>query len=99
MPNNQAGVGARGRGRPKGSPNRITKAIRDVLSTVLEDAESEKRLRELRDADNPIDRATFWRLASKLIPAELHAKVESHVRLQVVDLSDQRKDPDGLAEG
>lgn len=99
MPRPVKGERTPGSGRAPGTPNKTTRAIKEVLAKILEEPRSEQKLRELRDADNPIDRATFWRLAGKLIPAEVHAKVEAQTRLTVVDLSDQRKDPDGLAEG
>lgn len=92
MTTNGAGVGNRGRGRPKGSPNRTTKAIKDVLTKVLEEHQSEVRLRDLRDSDDATDRSTFWRIAAKLIPSEVSAKVEQTTRLRLIDLSDQRKD-------
>lgn len=60
-------------GRRPGTPNKSTRAIRDVLVSVLSDPECEDRLRALRDSPEAADRSTFWRIASRLIPNEVSA--------------------------
>lgn len=62
---------AKGRGRPKGSPNKTTKALKDMILTALSDAGGEKYL--LAQAhDNP---SAFLSLIGKVLPAELKAEL------------------------
>lgn len=63
-------------GRRPGTPNKITRRIKETLEVVLSEPESEIRLRALRDSEEPADRATFWRLASRLVPSEVSATIE-----------------------
>lgn len=65
-----------GSGRAPGTPNRITRMIKESLEAVLTEPESGKRLRALRDAKEPADRATSWRLASRLVPTEVATRAE-----------------------
>lgn len=89
-----------GSGRAPGTRNHVTRQIKAVLEAVLDEPETEARLRELRDSDEPADRATFWRIAGRCVPNEIAAKVEQETRLRVIDLSDERKDDDdGMAQG
>lgn len=92
MPRPKKGERTPGSGRAVGTPNKITRQLKAILSEVLEEPETEARLRELRDSEEPADRSTFWRLAGRLVPNEIAAKVEMETRLRVIDLSDQRKD-------
>ena len=86
-------------GRKKGTPNKTTRVIKTILAEILEEPKSEQKLRELRDSAEPSDRATFWRIAGKLVPSEVAAEIRG-MTVKLVDLSDQRKDgDDGLAEG
>lgn len=98
MPRPIKGERTPGSGRAPGTPNKTTRAIKEILARILEEPRSEQKLRELRDSDEPSDRATFWRIASKLVPAEVTAEIRGTM-VNLVDLSDQRGDDDGLAEG
>lgn len=79
-------------GRRKGTPNAVTRRVKETLEAVLAEPETEERLRALRDSDEPADRSTFWRLAGRCVPNEIAAKVESETTLRVIDRSDQRRD-------
>ena len=86
-----------GSGRKKGTPNRLTKAFKDLLADVLAEEKTLTKLRALRDSGSAIDRSTFWRLAGKFVPV----KVESNglLTLKVVDYSDQaEREGDGNGE-
>lgn len=85
-------------GRRKGTLNVATLEFKDTLARILAEPKTEGKLRDLLDSDDPADRATFWRMAAKFVPAKVEAEVRGTM-IQLVDLSDQRKDDDGLAEG
>ena len=74
-----------GSGRAKGTVNKTTAQVREALVEAFERKGGVEYLMRLEDE-------TFSRLLTKLIPAEVHAKVDAQTRLTVVDLSDQRKD-------
>lgn len=66
---------ARGRktgGRKRGTPNRATKALRDMVLEALDAAGGVDYLRDVATADP----ATFCRLLLKLMPQEVEAKVQ-----------------------
>lgn len=87
-----------GAGRQKGTPNRVTRRVKETLEAVLAESETEERLRALRDSDESADRSTFWRLAGRCVPNEIAAKVDAGIRLKVVDRSDSApigRDDDG----
>jgi len=77
-------------GRRPGSPNRVTRAFKEILAaTLVDDPETTTdRLLALRDSGEAVDRSTYWRMAARFIPNELAAKVENNVSLRVVDRSD-----------
>lgn len=74
-------------GRRKGTPNKATRAFNEALTAILEEPETEGKLRDLRDSDDAIDRSTFWRIAAKRVPALVEAKVESTALVEIIDLS------------
>lgn len=76
-----------GSGRKKGTPNRLTKAFKDLLADVLAEEKTLTKLRALRDSPSAIDRSTFWRLAGKFLPTKIEG--EGLLTLKVVDYSDQ----------
>ena len=62
-----------GMGRPKGSPNKITKTIREALEAAFHEAGAEEYL--LRQAEaNP---QAFMTLLAKLLPAQIQAEVST----------------------
>jgi len=75
--------GEPGPGRPPGSPNKTTRAVKDALMRALE-AESEDGgeafFASLRDSDPK----TFATLVSKLIPTESKLSGDSDVPLVIV---------------
>ena len=68
----------KGSGRVKGTPNKLTASFKEVMSRVLFDdpAKTEKKLIELRDSHEAADRATFWRMATKMLPQQIDLKGE-----------------------
>ena len=72
-----------GKGRKKGIPNKITKALKDMILGALDDAGGQDYL--LRQADeNPV---AFMMLLGKVIPKEIDAKLEhsGKVIIEIVD--------------
>lgn len=84
-----------GSGRAKGSPNKFTRVFMEAITAVLEEPETEVKLRELRDSDDSTDRRTFWTLAGNRVPKIIEAKVENLVTARIIDLSSEREDSDG----
>lgn len=84
-------------GRKAGTQNVVNQTFKDLLARVVAEPENEPLLRELRDSDESVDRATYWRLAGKFVPQVIEAHVTGDVILRVVDRSDARKDDDGVA--
>lgn len=64
-------IGNRGKGRPKGSKNIATKAIKDMILGALDDAGGQKYLLE-QARNNP---SAFLTLIGKVIPQDVNAKV------------------------
>ena len=84
-------------GRKPGSPNKITRDLRNLFQSVLETPSedgttSEQRLREMMESPDLDERKLFWQGAYKLIPNAVEAKVEDKRVVKVVDLSSGRKD-------
>lgn len=66
------GDGTPGPGRPKGSQNKVTKAVKEAFEAAFNDLQTgENNLVAWAEA-NPTD---FYKLASKLIPSELNANI------------------------
>jgi hypothetical protein len=62
---------AAGKGRQKGVPNKITKALKDMILGALDDAGGQEYLKRQAD-ENP---AAFMTLVGKVLPAEIKADV------------------------
>lgn len=57
----------RGRGRPKGAPNKNTRAVKDMLMAALDELNGQEYFLE-QARENP---AAFMSLVGKLIPTEV----------------------------
>lgn len=60
---------AAGKGRPKGSPNKVTKQLKDMILGALGDAGGQQYLHEC--AMDPKTRAAFLTLLGKVLPSEM----------------------------
>ena len=73
---NTARAGNRGKGRPKGAANRTTVAMKDAITSVYADLQSETGKDNGHFLDwaksNPTE---FYKIASKLIPVNVDANV------------------------
>ena len=66
--------GAKTGGRAKGTPNKITRTVRETVLAVFTDLQSDPKANLKAWAkEEPTE---FYRIASKLIPTELTAQVE-----------------------
>lgn len=72
--------GARGRGRPKGSPNKTTAALKDMILTALDGAHDDGGIGYLRQqaADNP---TAFLTLVGKVLPLQVNGDMEHRVKV------------------
>lgn len=64
-------------GRQKGSINKIDATFKAMMNDILfaDPVTTKTRLEELRDSTDVQDRATFWRIASKLLPQQVNVDV------------------------
>lgn len=65
------GVGNRGRGRPKGAPNKSTAAIKDMLLASLDAVGGQQYFME-QAKENP---SAYMTLIGKIIPAEVKSQI------------------------
>lgn len=77
---NIPGVGARGRGRPKGTPNKSTKAIKDMILEALENKGGTEYLEKQAD-ENP---TAFLGLVGKILPTQLTGPNDGAIQFQDV---------------
>lgn len=77
---------ANGGGRPKGSANKVTKAVKEALREALEEAHPDGAKGYFLQvaADDP---KTFMGVVQKLIPNEVVADVKSETIVRVVDMT------------
>ena len=75
-----------GQGRPKGTPNKITRTIREAFEHAFKILQDDNKAKlEVWGQANP---SLFYQLAARLIPTEINANVTT----QVADkLRDARK--------
>lgn len=73
---------ARGRGRPKGSPNKVSKALKDmILEAVVEAGGVDYFVEQSQKSPS-----AFMALAAKLLPLDINAKqtVDSNLTVRFV---------------
>lgn len=65
-----------GKGRPKGVPNKVTKAVKEMILGALDDAGGQEYL--VRQAtENPV---AFMTLVGKVLPLDVNATVAATVK-------------------
>jgi len=79
------GVGARGRGRPKGSPNKTTAAVKDMILQALNEAHDDGGAGYLKEqaAKNP---TAFMQLVGKVLPLDVNANLSGAIGMPPVML-------------
>jgi len=70
---------AAGRGRPKGSPNKATKALKDMILGALDDAGGQDYLRR-QSIENP---TAFMTLIGKVLPMSINADVKAEMGVTI----------------
>jgi len=74
-------------GKPKGATNKLTRTFKEILTDALESLQQDKKNNlEAWAKENPTE---FYKIASKLIPSEISATVESKV-ITVVPPNDNK---------
>jgi hypothetical protein len=68
-------TGNAGKGRPKGVPNKVSKALKEMILGALDDAGGQEYLRQ-QASENP---AAFMTLIGKVLPMSLEGKVDSNL--------------------
>lgn len=71
-----------GKGRKKGSKNKVSKRVLNALYKSLEDADDSLKLLKGKDL------AAFWRIAAAQIPKDLDVRHSGDVTVQVVNYED-----------
>lgn len=66
--------------RPKGSQNKLTAELKDMIEGALQDVGGRKYLKEQAEK-NP---AAFMALIGKCLPKDVNASVQGNITLQVV---------------
>ncbi len=90
----RVGDGTPGPGRPKGSLNKNTKAVKDAFEAAFNDLQTgENNLKAWAEA-NPTD---FYKLASKLIPSELNATVTGSLTGILSGMGSRKSDDPSVA--
>ena len=75
---------AAGKGRVKGTPNKVTKALKEMILGALDDAGGQKYLSE-QAGKNP---AAFLGLIGKVLPTTLEGSVDSSITVKIVRFGD-----------
>jgi len=70
-------VGARGRGRPKGSVNKTTAAAKDVIAQAAAELGGAARLIKWAKEDTANERAFWATIYPKLLPLQVNGSGES----------------------
>lgn len=70
-------------GRPKGTANKFTRTVKDAVQAAFDSLQTDKKANlEAWGRENPTD---FYRIAAKLIPAAVEAKVTGSVTVVIDD--------------
>jgi hypothetical protein len=73
---------AAGKGRPKGSQNKATKALKDMILGALDDAGGQDYLRR-QSIENP---TAFMTLIGKVLPTTINADVNGEMKTTVINV-------------
>lgn len=76
-------AGNRGKGRPKGVPNKATKALKDMILGALDDAGGQDYLRR-QSIENP---TAFMTLIGKVLPTTINADVNGEMKATVIKVT------------
>jgi hypothetical protein len=75
----------KGRGRPKGSQNKLGKAVKEIIASAAEKIGGEDRLVEWVQADPQNERAFWTSIYPKLLPLTLAGDAENPVAIQTIE--------------
>ena len=72
----------RGKGRKKGSKNKVSKRVLNAIYKALEDADESINLLKGKDV------AAFWRIAAAQVPKDLDINHSGNISISVIDYSE-----------
>lgn len=77
-------TGNRGRGRPKGAPNKNTAAVKDMILSALNGAHKDGGAAYLKDQaeKNPV---AFMTLVGKVLPLQLAGDPSNPIGIQIIE--------------
>jgi hypothetical protein len=70
----------KGKGRPKGTPNKVTKTVKETLLQVFNDAQNDPKTS--LEALLKKDIRAFYAMCAKLIPTEIQGKVDQNYTIE-----------------
>jgi Family of unknown function (DUF5681) len=77
------------KGKPKGTPNKLTRTVKETVLAVFDDLQQDPKANLLSwGKGNPTE---FYKIAAKLIPTEIAAKVEINKPI-IIDWSENKID-------
>lgn len=64
-----------GSGRKKGTPNKLTRTVKEAFETAFEEMQGDPKVKlSVWGKENPTE---FYKLSARMIPAEINAKVST----------------------
>lgn len=81
---------SKGKGRPKGIPNKLNQDLKAMILEALEKAGGSKYLREQAESNS----SAFLQLVGKVIPRDINANIQGNISIEVVNFANCRKADD-----
>jgi hypothetical protein len=75
-----------GKGRPKGSANKLTKSVKDAFEAVFQDLQTDPKQPHALKAWAEQQPTEFYKLAAKLIPTDIKAQVDHTLKAPELEI-------------
>lgn len=73
--------GRKGNGRPKGSPNKITRTVRETVLAAFQELQEDPKVKITEWAKR--EPTEFYKIASRLIPTEVVGNLKNTFTIQI----------------
>jgi hypothetical protein len=83
LPKPKKGERTPGSGRKPGTPNKITRTVKEIVAKAVADAQADPKHPANVANFSKTHPREFWQVASKLIPEEIKAAITGQVRYDV----------------